>query len=232
MSTSRKRSATARGKSPAIAQNKEPNIPRPTLIPLGVLDGVTKLFHNIEWENLLNLLAHTYHLLTSEFLADCGLDNERKKVAFQHMGEPMHINFARVNDILSLPSSNTFVDFDSLPPKFNHKNFWIEITSGFFSCAGHNIATSIIHPCLRIAHRILMCTIFSHKEVVQVTKIEIFFLWCMTRHENPSILDFASFFFYKCALMKTKATGDICIGVFVTLLAQDLDIKLLDDYSP
>ncbi|CAI9300018.1 unnamed protein product [Lactuca saligna] len=108
MSTSRKHPAAARGKAPARAQNDAPGIPRfrdaktaekytkslprkvastkfvckPTLISLGVLKGVTQLFRNIGWENLLNLMAHTYDLPTTEFLVDCGLDGEKKKASF------------------------------------------------------------------------------------------------------------------------------------------------------
>ncbi|CAI9262718.1 unnamed protein product [Lactuca saligna] len=201
MSTSRKRSATARGKAPVRAQNAEPNISRfrdakatenynrslptkvastkfvckPTLISLGVLEGVTQLFRNIGWENLQNLMAHTYKLPTRDFLADCGLDSERKRAAFQLLGDRAHIDFARINEILSLPSSNTFESFDSLHAEFNYETFWTEITGGIFSCAGRNKSTSIVHPCLRIAHRILVCTVFARKEAGQVTKMEIFF---------------------------------------------------------
>ncbi|CAI9288746.1 unnamed protein product [Lactuca saligna] len=144
----------------------------------------------------------------------------------------MHIDFARVNDILGLPSSNTFVAFDSLLAEFNHETFWIEITRGIFSCANPNKATSIIHPFLCITHRIFVCTVFARKEVGQVMKIKLFFLWCMTRRENPPIPDFSSFFFYKCAIMKTKASDDIFIGGFVILLACGLDIELPDDHTP
>ncbi|CAI9271848.1 unnamed protein product [Lactuca saligna] len=149
------------------------------------------------------------------------------------MGDPMHIDFARVNDILGLPSSNTFTTFDSLPAEFNHETFWKKkITGGIFSCFIRDTANSIIHLCLLIAHRIFVCTVFARKEVGQVTNIEVFFLWCMTRCENPLTPNFALFFFYKCALMKTKASGDICIGGFFTLLARGLDIDLPDDHTP
>lgn len=149
------------------------------------------MFRNIGWENFLNLMAHTYRLHTREFFADCGLDNERIKVAFQLMGEPILLDFARVNDIMGLPSTTTFVAFDSLPPEFNHDNFWTKITGGIFSYADRDKATSFIQPCLHIAHRILVCTVFTRKEAGKVTNIELFFLWCMTRCDNPPIPDFA-----------------------------------------
>ncbi|CAI9287311.1 unnamed protein product [Lactuca saligna] len=258
MSTSIKCSVATRGKAPARNQNDAPDIPRfrdakaaenymkslprkvastkfvckSTHISLGVLEGVTKLFCNIMWENLLNLMAHTYELHTRDFIADCGLDNEKKIVAFQLLGDQRYIDFTTINDILGLLSSNTSTVFDVLPAEFNNETFWMEITGGIFSCAGWDKATPIIHPCLHIAHRILVCTVFSRKEVGQVIKNELFFLWCMTRRENPPTPDFASFFFYKCALMRTKASGDICISGFVTLLACGLDIELPDEYQP
>ncbi|CAI9279123.1 unnamed protein product [Lactuca saligna] len=252
MSTSMKRSAATRGKALTRNQNDAPDIPRfrdanavenytkslprkvastkfvckPTLISLGVLEGVTQLFCNIWWENLLNLMAHTYELPTREFLADCGYDSEKRKVAFQLLGHRRYIDFATINDILGLPSSDTSTVFDVLPIEFNHETFWTEITGGIFLCVGLDKATSIIHPCLRIAHHILVCMVFARKEAGQVTKNELFFLWCMTRCERPPIPDFASFFFHKCTHMISKTSGDICIGGFVTLLARGLDIEL------
>ncbi|CAI9285972.1 unnamed protein product [Lactuca saligna] len=234
MSTSRKRSAASRGKAAKRDQSYAPDFLRfrdakvtenytkslsrkvastkfvckPTLISLMVLEGVTQLFRNIWWENLLNLMAHTYELPTREFLADSGYDNKKKKAAFQLLGDRRYIDFTTINDILGLPSSDTSTIFDVLPAEFNHEKFWTEITGGIFSCAGRDKATSIIHPCLRIAHRILVCV------------------------KRPPIPDFASFFFHKCAHMRSKTSSDIYIGGFVTLLARSLDIELPDEFQP
>ncbi|CAI9278238.1 unnamed protein product [Lactuca saligna] len=158
-------------------------------------------------------MAHTYELPTREFFVDCWYDSEKRKAAFQHLGDRRYIDFAKINDILGLPSSsNTSTVFDVLPVGFNHETFWMEIIGGIFSCAGRDKATSIIDPCLCIAHRILACTVFSCKETGQVTKNELFFLWCMMMRDSPPIPNFASFFFHKCAHMRSKASDDICIG--------------------
>ncbi|CAI9290527.1 unnamed protein product [Lactuca saligna] len=241
MSTSRKHPTTARGKAPARNQNDAPDIPRyrdakaaenytkilprkvastkfvcrSTLTSLEVLEGVTQLFRKFGWENLLNLMAHTNELATREFLADCG-----------------YIDFATINDILGLPSSNTSTVFDVLPTEFNDETFSTKIIRGIFSCAGQDKATFIIHPCLCIDHRILLCMVFARKEASQVTKNEVFFLWCMTGRDCPLIPDFAFLFFHKCAHMRSKASSDICIGGLVTLLARGLDIELPDEYQP
>ncbi|CAI9259418.1 unnamed protein product [Lactuca saligna] len=190
MFMSRKRLATARGKAPARNQNDAPDIPRfrdataaenymkslprkvastkfvckSTLISFGVLEGVTQLFPNIGWENLLNLMVHTYELPVIEFLSDCRLDNKNKKAAFQLLEDRRYIDFAVINDILGLSSSNTSTVFNVLPAEFNHETFWTEITRGIFICAGQDKPTSIIQPCLRISHRILVCTVFARKE--------------------------------------------------------------------
>ncbi|CAI9270640.1 unnamed protein product [Lactuca saligna] len=142
------------GKAPTRNQSDAPDIPRfrdakavenytksfprkvastkflckPTLISLGVLEGVTQLFRNIGWENLLNLMAHTYELPTREFLADSGYDSEKKKATFQLLGDQRYIDFATINDILVLTSSNTSTIFEVLPAEFNHETFWMEIT--------------------------------------------------------------------------------------------------------
>ncbi|CAI9261337.1 unnamed protein product [Lactuca saligna] len=258
MSKSRKRPTAARHKAPARNQNDAPDIPRfrdanaaenytkslprkfastkfvckPMLISLGVLEGVTQLFCNIGCENLLNLIAYTYELPTREFLVDSGYDNEKRKATFQLLGDRRYIDFAMINEILGLPSSNTSTVFDILPAEFNHETFRTEIIRGIFSCADRDKATFIIHSCLRIAHRILVCTVFARKEAGQVTKNELFFLWCMMQRANPPIPDFASFFFHKCAHMRSTMSDDVCIGGFVTLLARGLDIELPDEYQP
>ncbi|CAI9299524.1 unnamed protein product [Lactuca saligna] len=105
MSTSRKRPAAARAKAPSRNQNDAPDIPRfrdskaaenytkilprkvastkfvcrPTLISLGFLEGVTQLFCNIGWENLLNLMAHTYELPIESFLPIEGMIVKKEK---------------------------------------------------------------------------------------------------------------------------------------------------------
>lgn len=73
ISTSRKLPTMDKGK----ALNYKKGMPRNdgstkfvcmrTLIELGVLDGVVQLFLNIGWENILNLTANTYELLTCVF---------------------------------------------------------------------------------------------------------------------------------------------------------------------
>ncbi|KAI3766999.1 hypothetical protein L2E82_17080 [Cichorium intybus] len=148
---------------------------------LGVLGGVVALFQNIGWGPFLNLHAYTFETPTREFLSSFERNDNERRVTFRLQEMPLSLAYDDMNRIMESYTSS------------------------------RSKATDIIHPCIRLAHRILVCTIFAHKEVGQVGKWELYFLWCMTR-AVPSIPDFASFFLQRDFHLVSFTGSDTIFG--------------------
>ncbi|CAI9265702.1 unnamed protein product [Lactuca saligna] len=176
---------------------------RESFASLGVLDGVQALFNNIGWGQFLYNRAATYVEPTLEFLATFNPEEEAQTVTFQMLGEKRSLPHRVVNALMGAPVDNLYYQQDPWPENFNEHYFWQQITNEPQYSSSSSKASSIIHPCLRLAHRVLTCTIFARSEVGQISKAELFFLWCMTR-EN----------------------GDIFIGGLITLIASRPPLQL------
>ncbi|CAI9259207.1 unnamed protein product [Lactuca saligna] len=130
-----------------------------------------------------------------------------------------------VNTLIGTLVDNLYYQQDPWPGNFNGHHFWHQITDEPQYSSYSSKASSIIHPCLHLAHRVLTCTIFFRSEVGQISKAELFFLWCMTRENGPRP-DFASFFFTKCYNLMTMDKGDIFIRGLITLIASRTLLQL------
>ncbi|CAI9288965.1 unnamed protein product [Lactuca saligna] len=198
---------------------------RESFASLGVLDGVQALFNNIGWGQFLHNRAATYVEPTLEFLTTFNPEEEAQTVTFQILGEKRSLPHRVVNALMGAPVDNLYYQQDPWPGNFNEHYFWQQITNEPQYSSSSSKASSIIHPCLRLAHRVLTCTIFARSEVGQISKAELFFLWCMTRENGPRP-DFASFFFTKCYNLTTMDKGDIFIGGLITLIASRPPLQL------
>lgn len=118
------------------------------------------------------------------------------------------------------------------PSEFKKDIFWDQIKHETSFILGWDRVNRIIHPCLRLAYRILFCLIFARWEVSQITKTELFFLWCMIREDDPR-LKFSSYFFQKCFETRARPTGDIYFGGLITIIANGLNHCITSPpYSP
>ncbi|CAI9260680.1 unnamed protein product [Lactuca saligna] len=188
---------------------------RESFASLGVLDGVQALFNNIGWGQFLYNRAATYVEPTMEFLVTFNPEDEAQTVTFQMLGEKRSLPHRVVNALMGASVDNLYYQQDPYPGNFNEHYFWQQITNEPPYSSSSSKASSIIHPCLRLAHRVLTCTIFACSEVGQISKAKLFFLWCMTRENGPRP-DFASFFFTKFYNLTTMDKGDIFIGGLIT----------------
>ncbi|CAI9303862.1 unnamed protein product [Lactuca saligna] len=83
-----------------------------------------------------------------------------------------------------------------------------------------------------IAHQILSTSIFGRHKLGQINTSELYFLYCMTSH-CWSYPGFATFFLDKCHSIRTKTTGDICIGGLITLIGLGVGLQFLEsEYVP
>ncbi|KAI3515814.1 hypothetical protein L1887_14719 [Cichorium endivia] len=198
---------------------------------LGVLGGVFALFQNIGWGLFLNLHAYTFETPTREFLSSFERNDNERRVTFRLQGVPLSLAYDDMNRIMGTPTENISTPTNPNFEDFDEDDFWFSISGKESYSSSRSKATDIIHPCIRLAHRILVCTIFAHKEVGQVGKWELYFLWCMTR-AVPPIPDFASFFLQKCISVMNEPSGQICIGGLITILATSPPLSLIYTSPP
>lgn len=204
---------------------------RPSMATLGVLEGVIALFQNIGWGDFLNLCAPTYRLPTLEFLATLTRDTSTQTLRFCVQGKAHELTYSQLNGFMGTPTEGTFPEGVDYPSEINFLTMWTQISGITSFATGKDKVLSIIHPCFRIAHRILSCTIFARKEAGQILVVELFFLWCMTRHDGPKP-DFASFFYHKCITTRSKPSGEICFGGLITIITSELGVSLSDFHDP
>ncbi|CAI9261829.1 unnamed protein product [Lactuca saligna] len=116
--------------------------------------------------------------------------------------------------------SSQWTQFKSFPKV----DFWTQITSLEKFNPSRQKDPFIIHPCWRIAHRIPSTSVFARHEPGQINTVELYFLYCMSS-QHWSFPNFATFFLDKCDSLRTKTTGDICIGGLITLIGLGMGLQ-------
>ncbi|CAI9268023.1 unnamed protein product [Lactuca saligna] len=202
---------------------------------LGLDHHLQQLFFHIGWHQFLDLSARTYKQPTIEFLSTYARNDTARVLTFKLQGRQHRLKYKKLNKIMGTYDiynsdiySHQWSQFKSLP----NVEFWTQITSLPKFNPSHQNDPFIMHPCWRIAHRILSTSIFARHEPGQINTVELYFLYCMSRH-RWSLTDFTTFFLDKCDSLRTKTTCDICIGGLVTLIGLGMGLQFpASEYVP
>ncbi|CAI9275491.1 unnamed protein product [Lactuca saligna] len=194
-----------------------------------------QLFFHIGWHQFLDLSARTYKQPTIEFLSTYARNDTARVLTFKLQGRQHRLKYKKLNKIMGTYDiynsdiySHQWTQFKSLP----NVEFWTQITSLPKFNPSRQKDPFIMHPCWRIAHRILSTSIFARHEPGQINTVELYFLYCMSRH-RWSLTDFTTFFLDKCDSLRTKTTGDICIGGLITLIGLGMGLQFpASEYVP
>lgn len=207
----------------SIAATKFADIP--ALRSLGLLDGVRALFHSLGWADFLFCEANTYSRLTLEFLSSFRMPTATS-IAFRLFNVERHLTFTELNNIFGWRTDGVIGPTDKYPREFNESSFWRSITGLPTYNSRLAKASHIKHPCLRLAHRIVACTLFSRWETGTVSHSELFVLWAMTRPFSSNqdsassvSLNTAAWLANKLLKVSESSSGDICCGGLITLIA-------------
>lgn len=114
-----------------------------SLRDLHVLDGVQMMFQNLGWNNLLNINAPSYNRPPREILSS--------------------LTFA---DLIGQDLSDTFDPFNTRLDATFLSRGWHSITNLDKFKASSAKASSIVHPVLKTAHRILASVVFRERSWV------------------------------------------------------------------
>jgi len=147
------------------------------------VDGdVAQLFHQVGWDNWLNLHALTYKRLTLEFLSTLTVlrseeSGNPRSITFQLMGENYTRSVGQINEAFGWPRGGTIGPRSDQSRKFRPGTFWRQLTSRFDYDPTRSKATSLVSPGFRITHRLLSSTIFARGDSQGVVVVhELYFL--------------------------------------------------------
>lgn len=195
------------------------------------VDGdVAQLFHQVGWDNWLNLHALTYKRLTLEFLSTLtvlrseGSGNPRN-ISFQLMGQRYTRNIGQINDAFGWPRGGSIGPRSNKSRKFRPGAFWRQLTSRFDYVPTRSKATSLVSPGFRISHRLLASTIFARGDSLGVVAArELYFLWHMTEGDNR--INPGAWFIDHLEYVSSRPSGAIAIGGMITIIAVSLGIDV------
>ncbi|CAI9260507.1 unnamed protein product [Lactuca saligna] len=156
-----------------------------------------------------------------------------KVFTFQLKGEHHRLTYEELDSIMGIddplrisPQNQEYQDFLRYPDA----NFWMQISGLATFNPSRQRAKHIVHPCWRIAHRVLTTSIFGRLEPGQINRCELFFLRSM-RRALP--LSFSSFFLDKCDSIRQRSSGEIFIGGLITIIGRAVGLDFPDpEYIP
>ncbi|KAL4570143.1 hypothetical protein LXL04_025794 [Taraxacum kok-saghyz] len=193
-----------------------------SLIDIHISSQIQRLFQNIGWENLLDGLWSSYRKPTLEFLSSVNLDHG--VLQFRVMNQTYEINEDEICAIIGAPTENAFGPNDSVPD-YESLAFWIQITGQPNYDASRARASHIIHPVLRVAHRIIASIIYPRDERSTVNSGELKLLYCMT-HPSARRPHFGSWLSHKLAIIGGQSSGTIMCGGVITMLMCSAPIRV------
>ncbi|KAI3721760.1 hypothetical protein L2E82_32778 [Cichorium intybus] len=195
-----------------------------TLQDIGVFDGIQTLLNNLGWGTLMNTTAPTYRILTLEFMSSVFLDHG--ELNFRLCNEPRSLTRNQICQFINSPTNNTFgPDRRNRQEDLNSNAFWNNITGIDRYVARTAKASSIIHPVLKVLHRIVASILFPRRETSTVSSKELQLLWCAVTN-SPQKPNFGAYVCDRLIKESQKTTGEIHGGGLVTLLARFLHIRI------
>lgn len=184
---------------------------------IGVFDGVKVLFTNIGWQWLLEWDDIGYKRTTLEFLSSVIIAD--KVLHFHLFNKASTLTMHQICIMINAPIQETFNTTDSYHSEYNEQKFWRTITAKSKFEARNAKASQIVHPTLRVAHRLLSCIVSSRLDTGSVTQQELYLLWCMI-HPQTSKPNFGEYLCQKLLKVAKAPKGAICCTSVITVLGR------------
>ncbi|KAI3692755.1 hypothetical protein L6452_32577 [Arctium lappa] len=144
------------------------------LTALGVDKGVFQLLNNIGLARILLLGAETHPRITLEFLSSLRTPS-RDTITFRMFNQDRRLSLDQINIAFGFDRDGTLGLDDAYHSDFDPLGFWMLITNERSWEARTAKSSLIRHPCLCIAHKIIVCAIFSRQETGTITSDELYF---------------------------------------------------------
>lgn len=207
----------------------------PALKTLGIHSNVKTLHGVMGSVGFLSLHEKTYEALTYEFLCTlrkefsteyCGTTGNPYQmihIHFRLLGQEYSLNSLEINRILGWPF---FTNYETqCAEEYNESDFWRQITGIPVYKSRSAKASSIIHPTLRLIHRIYACTIFAREDKGTVNKKELYLLWAFVKKHEKVVLSHWLIETFSDMISPTF-NGEIHVGGIITLFARHLRVNI------
>ncbi|CAI9271040.1 unnamed protein product [Lactuca saligna] len=191
-------------------------------IQQGKLDQVKTLFRNIGWHGLLRVHELSYKVPTAEFLSSVYLDHGI--LSFRLMNQDYEISLDQINAIVGAPTENTFGPTDPIQGYFD-LTWWTQLTRLHPYVSSAAKASSLIHPMMKVVHRIIASLVPPREERSTISALELKILYAMTHPENNLIPHHGRFLCHKLIRLSTSRSGKIVCGGIVSMLAKSAQIR-------
>jgi len=146
------------------------------LARLGMLDDIRWLFVTCRIGHFLELKECTYRDLTLEFLstlheeATRGPQCQVRYISFYLQGQLYELSLGTFNSIFGFPPSMDLSN-RQVPREFNPNAFWGELSGSVRYSTSSSKCTHIRNPCIRVAQRILACSLFARDDGLNVRRL-------------------------------------------------------------
>jgi len=132
------------------------------------------------------------------------------------------LNLVTFNSIFGFPLSKDLWH-RQVPCEFNPNAFWDELSRSFRYSTSSSKCTHIRNPCIRVAQRILACSLFAQDDSMNVPRLfEFYFLACMLDGDQ---LDPGLFLARQLHSATVSTKGRIVIGGIATTIVRFLEVE-------
>ena len=193
-----------------------------SLHSLFVHEGVKTLFTAIGWVGLFNVHELSCRALTLEFLSTAVFTTTG--VRFQLLNRVYTVTKDQICDAIGAPKNNCY-NSNAVISGYNDASFWCQITGERHYQPSRAKASSIIHPVLRVTHRIIASIIFPREERSTVNSTELKLLYAMLQPFRGRPY-FGSWVLDKLQVLATSKKGQLHCGGMVTFIAKLAGVPL------
>ena len=194
---------------------------------LFVQTEVKKLFKNIGWEKVLESRVHEgFRRPTIEFLSTLRKGAADAYIEFYMYNTYHRLSMEALCSIVHKSSRNNIVAQNQLFPRaFSAATFWLQISNETQFTAGKAKASRIVHPVLKMAHRILACVLFPRESPGTVSTYELQLLWLMTQegYDKPH---FGLWITRNLLSAQKGSTNEIHYGGLISLILNKANIQI------
>ncbi|CAI9259337.1 unnamed protein product [Lactuca saligna] len=194
----------------------------PSLCELQIYNQVHTLFRNIGWQGLLRVHKLSYKVPTNEFLSSLDLDHG--VLCFRLMNHDHSLSLDQINAIVGAPTEHTLGPNDPIPG-YSDLTWSTDLTRQLPYVSSTAKASSLIHPMMKVAHRIIASLVVPREERSTISTLELKILYVMAHSDDNLLPHYGSFHCNKLTRLSTSRSGKISCGGLVSLFSKSAPIR-------
>ncbi|CAI9284283.1 unnamed protein product [Lactuca saligna] len=167
--------------------------------------------------------VHTsYKVPTTEFLSSVYLDHG--VLNFRLIHHDYAISLDQINAIVGALTENTSGPNDPIED-YSDLFWWTHLTHLHPYVSSADKASSLIHPMMKVAHRIITSLVIPREERSTISVLELKILYAMANSEKQIVPHYGQFLCNKLLRLSTSRSGKIYCGGIVSMLAKSAPVR-------